>query len=212
MALKMRKPDRHFSGRDLYKRIVVVLSVICMMSMCFADAHATEQAADTTDCASAKAYSNPRFTVEEVRAYPAYYNASDGQYHYYQDIYQSTTKNITLVWLELTPETTQALLNSFNSRGIAATHWFVTIQWVASNFSKPLRYEYNAISNESGPKTIEAAYNGRKTLKYMFPVQNTTASYHDGLFGAFYYRTQYAETSTVFSGVLELNSSSSSDK
>lgn len=180
------------------------------MSMCFVNVSAAEQSANATDGVSANANATPRFTVEEVRAYPAYLNADDGKYHYYRDVYKSINKNITIVWLQLTPETTQSLLKEFSDRGVKATHWFLEIQCNASNYSKPLRYEYRPVSSEDVPKTVLTAYNGERILKYIFPVQDTSETYYDGLHGGFYYRTSNGETGWGFSGALELNSKSSS--
>ncbi|MDE6895265.1 MAG: hypothetical protein K2P43_03655 [Lachnospiraceae bacterium] len=78
------------------------------------------------------------------------------------------------------------------------------------NYKNPYRYEFKSCS---GGATIGGmAYNGTRTFEFDFPVQDTTATYYDGLKGTFSYYGQNGMVTITASGYVYLNSNASGAK
>lgn len=145
-----------------------------------------------------------KFCVQEVSAYPAYYNSDDGKYYYYKSINKHAIGNDQYNWLELTATTTQLLLDQFAGKGTQATHWYIEVTCYAENIPNISRYEYHPLGG--GATTSVRGYNGTTTFNFAFPVQDTSARYYNGITGGLYYNAGSGETSFGLTGALALNS------
>lgn len=183
-------------------------------------AFASEKKISTTDnVADGAVYDNPKtsenidinnlsflpqiekFQVKSVRVYPVYQKPGDTQDYYNKEIYVSNTipgnewgQNN---FLEVSPNTTERLLHSFDDQGYTVVKWRMEMDCYNS-FKHPLKY--NVESLDGSEKISAGAYNGTRTFNLIFPVQDTTAKYGNGYKGTFSYTSVTGNTVSLSAG------------
>lgn len=156
------------------------------------------------------------FQVKSVRVYPEYTKPEEpGKIYYNKNIYAVHTipgnnwgQNN---FLEVSPETTERLLHSFDDKGYEVVKWRMEMDCYVANYKRPSRFEFKSLD---GSQTIStSAYNGTRTFNLIFPVQDTTKQYGNGYDGTFsYYSTNGNYVSIMAGGYVYLNSTSSNAK
>lgn len=152
------------------------------------------------------------FQIKNVRVYPMFFNSETNKYDYDKTIYVQNTLNSSdwgqVNTLNVSPQTTQRLLNAIE--GHEVTRWRMEMDCYLKNYKDPYRYEFKPCS---GGTTIGGmAYNGTRTFELEFSVQNTAATYYDGLKGTFSYYSQNGMVSLSAAGYVYLNSNASGAK
>ena len=156
------------------------------------------------------------FQVKSVRVYPMYTTPEQpDKVDYDENIYVAHTIPANK-WgqtnlLEVSPETTEKLLHSFDNNGYEVVRWRMEMDCYVANYKRPSRFEFKSLD---GSQTISAgAYNGTRTFSLDFPVQDTTKQYGNGYEGTFsYYSTNGNYVSVMAGGYVYLNSTSSNAK
>lgn len=155
------------------------------------------------------------FQVKRVRLYPAYETPeAPGKVYYNKNVYVINTISGN-DWgqnnmLYVSPATTEKLRHSFDEDGHVVSLWYMEMECYAANYKTPSMYEF--VSLDGSKRVTEAAYNGTKTFKLLFPVQDTTEQYSNGYKGSFSYYSSGSLMKLTAGGYVYLNSNNSSAK